>query len=191
MVSDQCMPGAIGLEVLELLRANGCTLPFVLISADLTTPLQRQAGRLGVSAALSNPLDIIAFRESIRGVISRRDKPPWLSTRSRAASCTIQYPVHRATTRGRRDEVDCASPTDHLSIWRAPCVILEQEDDAVARRTRRAATKPTPKQERAPEDGAGSTPTPHPGDSPTRLVVLLFGISFLLLVVGGVLMSRC
>lgn len=62
-------------------------------------------------------------------------------------------------------------------------------------RNRRAARKPEagdeavrPEKQSVKEDGPDG---PAQGQSPMRLVVLVFGIPLALLIAGGVLMSRC
>jgi FixJ family two-component response regulator len=55
LVMDYQLPGLSGLDLLEILRARGCTAPAILVSGD-GFRMQARTARLGVVAVLRKPL---------------------------------------------------------------------------------------------------------------------------------------
>lgn len=65
IVSDIRMPGATGLEVLELLRQYDWRVPVVLTTAFPGHELEVEAVRLGAMDLLEKPLDLERFRRAV------------------------------------------------------------------------------------------------------------------------------
>lgn len=65
IVSDIRMPGASGLEVLELLRQYDWRVPVVLTTAFPGHELEVEAVRLGAMELLEKPLDLERFRRAV------------------------------------------------------------------------------------------------------------------------------
>ena len=63
IVSDVRMPGATGVEVLEILRRYDWRVPVVLTTAFPDHELSVEAVRLGACELLEKPLDLLKFRE--------------------------------------------------------------------------------------------------------------------------------
>lgn len=57
VLSDLCLPGATGIEVLTAARAADPTLPLILMSGSPTAASSRAAAALGVVAYLAKPMD--------------------------------------------------------------------------------------------------------------------------------------
>ncbi len=57
VLSDLCLPGATGIEVLAAARAADSTLPLILMSGSPTAASARAADALGVVAYLAKPMD--------------------------------------------------------------------------------------------------------------------------------------
>lgn len=66
IVSDQGMPRATGLDVLNGLREAQWPLPFVLMSGSLDPRVEAEAYRLGARAILEKPFDLRALRSVVR-----------------------------------------------------------------------------------------------------------------------------
>lgn len=66
VVSDVRMPGLPGTEVLRVLRARGCTIPVILISAFCEDSLASEAARLGATALFSKPFEVDDLRTAVR-----------------------------------------------------------------------------------------------------------------------------
>lgn len=58
VMTDHRMPGRLGLEVIEVLRAWGVDIPFVLITAFPDDDLLDRAYRSGVLAVLGKPISV-------------------------------------------------------------------------------------------------------------------------------------
>jgi two-component system response regulator FixJ len=70
LVIDQHMPDQTGLQLVARLRADGVTLPVVLITGSPSPDLFRQARELGVARVLEKPLDdeaLLGFIEHANG----------------------------------------------------------------------------------------------------------------------------
>jgi len=67
IVSDQRMPGFLGLEVLSGIRDAGWNIPFILITGFGDRETHQEAERLGATAVLDKPFDV----DELRGVIAR------------------------------------------------------------------------------------------------------------------------
>jgi len=57
VVTDQCMPGCDGLELIEALREIGASMPIILITAFGDDDLMRRAIAAGATAVLDKPFD--------------------------------------------------------------------------------------------------------------------------------------
>lgn len=66
ILSDQGLPQATGLAVLEGLREAQWPLPFVLMSGALDARVEAEAYRLGARAVLEKPFDLQALRDVVR-----------------------------------------------------------------------------------------------------------------------------
>lgn len=71
LVSDVCMPGESGLEVLRRLRETGSLIPVVLFTAFGSEELLNAAFRLGPSVVLSKPFAIDDMRRLVRSFLPR------------------------------------------------------------------------------------------------------------------------
>jgi DNA-binding response OmpR family regulator len=68
LVTDHCMPGLTGLELVAKLRAAGRTLPVILASGTIGSEEEARMAWLKVSAALFKPFypqDLVAAVESV------------------------------------------------------------------------------------------------------------------------------
>lgn len=70
IVSDIRMPGATGLEVLELLRQYDWRVPVVLTTAFPHHTLEVEAVRLGAAELLEKPLDLRRFRDVVAQAVA-------------------------------------------------------------------------------------------------------------------------
>jgi CheY-like chemotaxis protein len=68
VVSDLRMPGYSGLEALAGLRAAGCSVPFILITAFGSEEIHRQARDLGATAVFDKPFDMEDLRTVVLNV---------------------------------------------------------------------------------------------------------------------------
>src|SRR4051812_22533961 len=66
LVIDQFMPKMRGLDLVKRLRARAVQLPTIIITANLTDDLRRNAESAGVRAILEKPLDDSALIDSIK-----------------------------------------------------------------------------------------------------------------------------
>jgi signal transduction histidine kinase len=88
LISDHLLPGMNGLQLLEALKNDGLTMPFILMTAEGSESLAVQAMRLGVRDYLIKPFDIDYFLEAVERVLtessasysSDRAKPPNLAS---------------------------------------------------------------------------------------------------------------
>lgn len=74
LVSDNCMPGFSGMQVLAGLRAAGCPLPVILVTAFGDTQLREEARRLDAVAVLEKPFDWDDLRLAVLRIL-----PPYLA----------------------------------------------------------------------------------------------------------------
>lgn len=72
IVSDDCMPGPTGLEVLGGIRDACPTVPVILLTSFVDPHLRAEAGRLGISALLERPIHADALRDAVA-----RSVPPF------------------------------------------------------------------------------------------------------------------
>jgi two-component system C4-dicarboxylate transport response regulator DctD len=70
IISDVRMPGATGVEVLELLRRYDWRVPVVLTTAFPDHELSVEALRLGACELLEKPLDLLHFRQAVARAVS-------------------------------------------------------------------------------------------------------------------------
>ena len=66
IVSDLHMPGVSGPAVLEVLRQRDRSLPFVLMSGQMTPQIEAQAHDLGATAVFDKPFCMNELRRTIR-----------------------------------------------------------------------------------------------------------------------------
>jgi CheY-like chemotaxis protein len=64
VITDQWMPGMLGLSLMACLRAAGCTCPALLITAHDHASVRAQATSLG-TATMIKPFDITALRRAV------------------------------------------------------------------------------------------------------------------------------
>lgn len=57
VICDDRMPGRSGLDLLEILRAEGLATPFILMTAFLSPMVEARARRLAATAVLDKPFD--------------------------------------------------------------------------------------------------------------------------------------
>lgn len=88
LVSDDCMPGFSGMQVLAGLRAAGCPLPVILVTAFGDTQLREEARRLDAVAVLEKPFDWDDLRLAVLRIL-----PPYLAVQP-------ELRADRATERG-------------------------------------------------------------------------------------------
>ncbi len=65
IVSDIRMPAFNGLSLIEGLRAHGCDIPVILISAFSDEDIRERVGELGRSTFLPKPLDWAALEHAL------------------------------------------------------------------------------------------------------------------------------
>jgi two-component system sensor histidine kinase RpfC len=70
VVTDVCLPGFGGLEVLETIRVLDRRIPVILISAFMDQAMADEARRLRATALVSEPLDVEGFVADVRRRIS-------------------------------------------------------------------------------------------------------------------------
>lgn len=70
ILSDNGLPQATGLEVLEGLREAQWPLAFVLMSGDLDGRVEAEAYRLGARAVLEKPFDLQTLRQVVRDALA-------------------------------------------------------------------------------------------------------------------------
>jgi DNA-binding response OmpR family regulator len=68
VVSDLRMPGYSGLEALAGLRAAGCAVPFILITAFGSEEIHQQARDLGATAVFDKPFDMVDLRTVVLNI---------------------------------------------------------------------------------------------------------------------------
>lgn len=66
IVTDVRMPGISGLEILSGLRANGWTIPIILITAFGDTEVHVNGRSLGATDVVDKPFDLAFFRHLVR-----------------------------------------------------------------------------------------------------------------------------
>ena len=75
VVSDINMPGISGMELLDMLRAYGCDVPFVLMTGAPSLDSACSAIELGVQQYLTKPVTKDAFLKAVeRGVAASRER---------------------------------------------------------------------------------------------------------------------
>ena len=73
IVSDVRMPNLGGLELVEKIRAEGCSAPVVLVSAFADERTFEQAHSLGVAHVLSKPFDLDDLRTAVMFQLRRAE----------------------------------------------------------------------------------------------------------------------
>ena len=71
LILDMNLPGANGLEILARLRAEGSTLPVVMVSGCGDQTARRRAHELGAAAFLDKPVASALLRKTITGALAR------------------------------------------------------------------------------------------------------------------------
>jgi two-component system response regulator FixJ len=74
LVFDHHMPGMTGLDLLELLRANGNDTPAIIITGRADRVVQERARSAGVTALLDKPVDADTLLRAIKAA-HERGKP--------------------------------------------------------------------------------------------------------------------
>ncbi len=72
VVTDVCMPGRTGLDVLSTLQDEDKAPPVILMSAFADAQLHDQAERWGAFAVFEKPFDIDDLRTAVLSALSRR-----------------------------------------------------------------------------------------------------------------------
>jgi CheY-like chemotaxis protein len=75
IISDVRMPGHSGLSVLEYLRRNDWTTPFVVITAFGDPSTHAEARRLGAARVLDKPFDLNHLRATVLELVAGLQKP--------------------------------------------------------------------------------------------------------------------
>lgn len=70
IITDIRMPGLSGLNIVEGLRANGCTLPIVVITAFADPSTRRRVEEMGVSALLPKPFEPAELERALERLVS-------------------------------------------------------------------------------------------------------------------------
>jgi DNA-binding response OmpR family regulator len=104
VVTDVHMPGFSGLEVLELVREAGWTMPAIIITAFSDEATRAEAHRLGAAAVFDKPFelgDLVAAALRLAASFSARSAPA--GARSAPAASPPSVPiVHGAGDRSSR-----------------------------------------------------------------------------------------
>ena len=69
IISDICMPGWSGLQVLSAIHATGWSIPVVLITAFGDRRTYAEAARLGAAALFDKPFDLGRFRKTLAEIL--------------------------------------------------------------------------------------------------------------------------
>lgn len=75
IVTDLQMPGLSGLELLELLTADGDQRPVIIITAFPELQLRERARRLGASSFLSKPFEADVILHALEEALAAHDEP--------------------------------------------------------------------------------------------------------------------
>ncbi len=67
---DLAMPRLDGLEVLEDLRAHGCTIPVIVVTADVQETTSQQCLDLGARAVMNKPSSPKELNEAVSNVLA-------------------------------------------------------------------------------------------------------------------------
>jgi CheY-like chemotaxis protein len=69
IVTDIRMPGVSGLSLVAGLRACGCTMPVIVISAHHGSKLHEEATRAGANAVLAKPFELDDLRTAVTNLV--------------------------------------------------------------------------------------------------------------------------
>ncbi|WP_162530530.1 response regulator transcription factor [Rhodovastum atsumiense] len=90
LLTDVCLPGMDGVELVERLARGGCTpLPIVVISGHAQTPLVVRAMRAGAADFLEKPLDPEAVMRAVRTALGGAATPANLRKEAAAAALRV------------------------------------------------------------------------------------------------------
>jgi CheY-like chemotaxis protein len=71
IVSDVCMPGLSGLDMLTVLRCASMSIPVILMTAFVNDRLREEARGLGAAAVLAKPLEMATLTASLERTVRR------------------------------------------------------------------------------------------------------------------------
>jgi two-component system chemotaxis response regulator CheY len=78
IVSDVCMPGLSGLDMLTVLRCASMSIPVILMTAFANDRLREEAQGLGAAEILAKPLEM----ETLTASVARTVRRSWPSSRA-------------------------------------------------------------------------------------------------------------
>jgi DNA-binding NtrC family response regulator len=91
LVTDNCMPGFTGLQVLGGIREAGWQLPVILMSAFCNPELRSEAARLDAVAVLEKPFDADDLRLQVMRLL-----PPYLAVKPEIDVAKVQQVLRGA-----------------------------------------------------------------------------------------------
>jgi CheY-like chemotaxis protein len=75
VLCDWHMPEMTGLQILQALRSTGSTVPFGLVTYDVSQELRRQAMEAGALFVIGKPFDEEALRQALAGAVQAAPVP--------------------------------------------------------------------------------------------------------------------
>ena len=81
VITDQCMPGCEGLDLIEALREVGVRAPAILITAFGDPDLVRRATEVGATAVLDKPFDVSLLLAVARRLLAEGPPPREVGSR--------------------------------------------------------------------------------------------------------------
>lgn len=74
IITDVRMPDMTGIELLEMIKQRGVTVPVVVITGHGDVPLAVAAMKLGAADFLEKPFDDVAILDVVKSALARRQK---------------------------------------------------------------------------------------------------------------------
>lgn len=65
ILADWNMPGLTGLELLQQVRANGVTVPFGLVTSEVSDSMRERALSAGATFVIAKPFTDVAFQDAL------------------------------------------------------------------------------------------------------------------------------